>query len=464
MPATKSLQELREERDQLKKEILEVRKTYDARKAEGKKGDDLWGGPEGRSKFEGLDKRRVELDAEIKDIETEQRLYREDAEDRNDPSPPRYVDGINHTRETMEERARDRRLALRAWGAHGSSGFELDKETRNACGRLGFDPTQGNLPLMLSDTESYRSLQQAHQEGRARELLEKRSLSALQLTSGGALVGSTLVNAIELNMLYFGSIEAISEVILTDTGEEMSWPSADDTSNEGSMLGENQAVTSTDPTFAKTRWAAYEFSSDLVKAPRSLIQDAGAATGDMIGRMLGERVARGFNRKCTTGTGGSQPRGYVTSAGLGKTAASATAITRNEVVDLIHSVDVAYRGEGCRLVVHDLILAELRKLLDSQNRPLDLVQYDSAGQPRFKEGNYRIAVNNHQDSTLTTGQKVITFGDFTKGKIRRVRGIVVQRLVERYAEYNQIGFLTIVRQDYAVLGAGTDPIKYLKTA
>lgn len=466
MPVTKSLQELREERSQIKADILEIRKAYDVNKAAGKNGDELWGGAETRSKFEQLDDRRNALDAEIKSIETEERLYREDEEKRSDPSPARYVDGVNHRREAMEERALDRRLALRSWATFGTAGHVSDRRTMEACGRLGFDPRSGNLPLELSDTESYRSLQLAYREGRAQEHLEKRSLSALQLTAGGALVGSTLVNAIELNMLHYGSIEAISEVILTDTGEELGWPSADDTGNEGSMLGENQAVTPTDPNFARTRWGAYEFSSDLIKAPRALVQDGGAQFEPMVGKLLGLRIARGFNRKCTSGTGNSQPRGYITSASAGKTAASATALAAggSEILDLIHSVDVAYRREGCRLVVHDLILAELRKLKDSQNRPLDLVVYDAQGNARYRDGNYLIEVNNHQDSTLTASQKVAAFGDFSKGKIRRVRGIVIQRLVERYAEYNQIGFLTIVRQDYNVLDAGTDPIKYLVMA
>jgi HK97 family phage major capsid protein len=51
------------------------------------------------------------------------------------------------------------------------------------------------------------------------------------------------------------------------------------------------------------------------------------------------------------------------------------------------------------------------------------------------------------------------FGDLSKYKIREVRDIQVLRLVERYADYHQVGFLAFARYDGDLLNAGTAPVK-----
>jgi hypothetical protein len=56
-----------------------------------------------------------------------------------------------------------------------------------------------------------------------------------------------------------------------------------------------------------------------------------------------ERIGRGTNQHFTTGTGSSQPQGIVTGATTGVTAAGVAAITADELIDLVHSVDPAYR-------------------------------------------------------------------------------------------------------------------------
>ena len=48
--------------------------------------------------------------------------------------------------------------------------------------------------------------------------------------------------------------------------------------------------------------------------------------------------------------------------------------------------------------------------------------------------------------------------------IRRVAGVQVLRLVERYADFNQTGFLAFQRWDGQLVDAGTHPIKYFQHA
>ena len=70
-----------------------------------------------------------------------------------------------------------------------------------------------------------------------------------------------------------------------------------------------------------------------------------------ISRKFAERLGRIHNQHFTTGTGSSQPEGIVTGATSGVTAASATAFTADELIDLQHSVDPAYRNERSRYML-----------------------------------------------------------------------------------------------------------------
>ena len=63
--------------------------------------------------------------------------------------------------------------------------------------------------------------------------------------------------------------------------------------------------------------------------------------------MLGERIGRRMGRAFTIGNGAAGPQGIVVGSTLGVTAASATAVSMDELNDLIASVDNAYLQPGC---------------------------------------------------------------------------------------------------------------------
>jgi len=58
-------------------------------------------------------------------------------------------------------------------------------------------------------------------------------------------------------------------------------------------------------------------------------------------------------------------------------------------------------------------------------------------------------------------RKTIVFGRLDKYLVRRVREMSVLRLVERFADYGQIGFLGFARYDGQLIDAGANPVKYL---
>lgn len=260
-------------------------------------------------------------------------------------------------------------------------------------------------------------------------------------------------------MKYFGGAAAGAELVTTTTGAALPWPTNDDTSNVGYILGENTVTSNEgDLSFGQKTLGAYTFVSGPIRASLQLIQDSGVDIEAFLARKMGERLGRAQNAKFTTGSGSSQPQGYVTGLSTGKTTASATAITYDEIVDLVHSVDAAYRGTGrCQFKMHDLVLAYVRKIRDESGgagvgRPIwePSVQ---AGQPDTLLG-HAVTINNDQDSAITASKVTMAFGDFQSAfAVRRVVGGQLMRLTERYADYLQVGFIAYERADAIVQDA-----------
>jgi HK97 family phage major capsid protein len=211
---------------------------------------------------------------------------------------------------------------------------------------------------------------------------------------------------------------------------------------------------------------AYKYSSKSVLASVEFLQDSSINAMDFIGTQLAIRIGRIQNDEFTVGTGSSQPNGIVTAATTSSvTASGQTSCTYDNLVDVIHSVDPAYRRNG-RWMLHDSALKMIKKV--------KVLQYsgDLVGAPLWVPGvnslpntilEYPYTINQSL-ATVATGTKSLLFGDMSKYLIRDCREVTLIRLDERYADYHQVGFLAFARSDGDLLDAGTHPVKYMTQA
>jgi HK97 family phage major capsid protein len=272
--------------------------------------------------------------------------------------------------------------------------------------------------------------------------------------AGGYTVPEGFWNRVVERRKAFGGVQEVANVITTETGQDLPWMTNDDTSNVGAILSENTQISEQDVTFGTESLGAYLYTSKLIRVSYQLMQDSAIDIEGFLASKMGERLARIHNTHQTVGTGTGQPEGLVTGATTGKTTGNATAITYNEIVDLIHSVDPAYRGPGARFMFSDGVLAYLRKIVDDSGgsglgRPLwePSVQ---VGEPNTIHG-YPYTINQDMASTVATTNTTMLFGDFNAGYvIRDVKGLSVVRLDERYADYLQVGWFAYDRQDSLV--------------
>ena len=285
------------------------------------------------------------------------------------------------------------------------------------------------------------------------ETLDTRAQSSGTTTTGGYAVPQGFWSTVTETMKAYGGILAAAQVLTTDSGNQMPWPTVDDTSNVGAILAENTQITAQDITFGQNNLGAYTYTSKLILASLQFLQDTAIDAEAFIARQVGIRLGRALAAHLATGTGTGQPKGIAGSAGFatGKTGANGqtTSVIFDDLVDLIHSVDPAYRQTGtCKWVLADSSLKVIRKLKDGQNRPLwePSVQ---AGQPDTLLG-YGLVVDNGMP-TMAASAKSIAFGDIFSGLVvRQVSGGQLMRLTERYADYLQVGFFGFGRYDATI--------------
>ncbi len=190
-----------------------------------------------------------------------------------------------------------------------------------------------------------------------------------------------------------------------------------------SLIAENAQVGASDPTMAQVQLDAFKLGC-LIEISSELLMDAETSFNleNYLGDQIGSAIGRKANEFFAIGTGTAQPEGFI-NCGTGKTTASATAITLDEVISLIHSVDPAYRARGASFIANYLIWDVVRKLKDGDNRFL-WAPSAQLGVPDRLFG-YPVYSDPNMDSAVTTGKKTMVFGDISTLFIRYSGGLRV---------------------------------------
>jgi len=275
--------------------------------------------------------------------------------------------------------------------------------------------------------------------------LIRNTMSTTTGAEGGYTVATEVAQVVADALKSLGGMRSVATVIQTAMGNTINYPNSDGTTEEGEIVAQNTPASDADISFGVTPIDVYKYSSKVVTVPVELLQDAAVDIEAFVNTRCVARVGRITNKHFTVGTGTSQPKGIVTAATAGKvgtTGQTATVIV-DDLIDLEHSVDYAYREGGrCRWMMHDQTYKVVKKLKDTTGRPLFIPGYEGLGgrAPATLMG-YPITINNHMP-TMAANAKSILFGDFTNYIIRDVLGATeYQRYTDSaYAKKGQVGF------------------------
>jgi HK97 family phage major capsid protein len=278
---------------------------------------------------------------------------------------------------------------------------------------------------------------------------ESRALGVASPAAGGYLAPAQFDTQLRETILTYSNLLQNVQVINTDSGTTISWPTVNDTANIGAILAENTQVTEQDVAFGTAQVGAYKYTSKMVRVSMELLQDAAFDVEGYLRGALGERVGRIWNKHFTTGTGTNEPQGLVTGAVTGKVGAAGqvTTVTYDDLIDLIDSIDPAYQGNA-QFMMNAATRKAIRKLKDTTGAPLWQPSIQ-AGVPDQLLG-YRFIVNTDMPVPAANAKSIL-FGDFRAAYLaRQVLGFQVLRLNERYADFGQSAFLGFARADGVV--------------
>ena len=262
-------------------------------------------------------------------------------------------------------------------------------------------------------------------------------------SEGGYLVPDeyerTLVEALEEENMF----RQLAKVIRTSSGDRKIPVVA--TKGTASWIDEEGAYTESDDSFGQVSIGAYKVGT-MIKVSEELLNDSVFDLESYIAKEFARRIGAKEEEAFFTGDGSGKPLGILAATGgaeTGVTAASSTAVTADELIDLFYSLKSPYRRNAV-WVLNDSTIKAVRKLKDSTGQYLwqpSLV----AGTPDTLLG--RPMKTSAYMPVIAAGAKTIAFGDFSYYWIADRQGRSFKRLNELYAANGQVGFLGFQRVD-----------------
>jgi len=206
-------------------------------------------------------------------------------------------------------------------------------------------------------------------------------------------------------------------------------------------IAEAGAYSSVNPTLANEELKAYKLGG-VIQVSEELLQDEVFDLPTFLQNQAVLEFAKQEEAAFITGDGSGKPLGIedVTSVGgvstSGVSLSAAASITANELIDIYHNIDVAYRSNAT-WVTSDSMAILIRKLTDTDGQyvwqpGLQADQPDRLlGRPFEVSDSY---------TAVATGVRSIVFADLSYYVIADRLGASVKRLDELYAANGQVGF------------------------
>lgn len=269
------------------------------------------------------------------------------------------------------------------------------------------------------------------------------SLSIGEDSEGGYLAPDeferTLITTLEEENIF----RKLAKVIKTSSGDRKIPVVV--TKGSAAWLDEGEDFEESDSVFGQTSIGAYKLGT-MIKVSDELLNDSVFSIESYIATEFARRIGAKEEEAFIVGDGDGKPTGvFHTTAGgqLGVTAASATAITADEIIDLVYSLKAPYRKNAV-FIMNDATVKAVRKLKDGQGQYL--------WQPSLTAGTPDTLLNrpvftSAYAPTIAGGANTIAFGDFGYYWIADRQGRSFKRLNELFATSGQVGFLGSQRVD-----------------
>lgn len=259
----------------------------------------------------------------------------------------------------------------------------------------------------------------------------------IQLTQGnnGTIVPTTIANRIIKSVRDMVPFLQLSDVVYTNG--KLSVPVyGEDSTNyiKADYVDEGTELTDNIGKFTTIDLTGYVVGA-LALVSNKLKDNTDINVVDFVVNQVAESIAEKLEKEFVTG---STKIIGITSATKGITAASATAITYDELVSLKHSLKQRFRANA-RWIMNPATYTALCKLKDGN------------GQPYFKEDEYKIlglpVIESDSMPTIAASAKAIVCADLSGYTIKATKSVEIQVLREKFSTKNMLGVLAFGEYD-----------------
>lgn len=301
-----------------------------------------------------------------------------------------------------------------------------------------------NLKLNTLSDRKHEELKQEELEERAFEnyirsqcggIVEKRAGEQnLTMGNNGAIVPTTIANKIIVKVTEICTIfEKATRYSVKGTLKVPVWGKANDTHDIS--VGYQEEFTELVADMGK--FTSVDLSGYLVGAlgliGKSVANNADVDVVSFIIDLMARKIAEFIERECLNGTEG-KAEGALSTTNV-TTAASATAVTADELIDLQSSVKKVFQKNAYWIMNTETFKA-IKKLKDGNGRYL--LQDNITGEFPYMLLGKPVEVSDNMPE-MAAGNKAILYGDYSGLSVNMRENIQIQLLLEKYATKHAIG-------------------------
>lgn len=303
------------------------------------------------------------------------------------------------------------------------------------------------------------------EEKAAWRVIRQKALTNTTDTGGGFFVPEDFQASVIKKIANIAGVGAMVSHQATSR-DVLRWPTVNYTTDDidNSPLAmtwedEPDTSTSTDPSPIGSKSIQVKRARGLVLVDRELIEDSVVDVVSLLSGLIADKATVDQDRQFTVGAGGKKPEGFMTNSDISTiNSGSSGAFTFDGLMDLIHNLPDQYSGDAS-FMLKRLSLGAIRKLKDTQNRPL-WEPSQQAGMPSTLLG-YPVKANEHI-AAIAAGSKSAIFANFkTLYMVADKSGLAIQRLDEKYADTDQVGFIFRLRVGGGVIAPWAGKIQVL---
>ena len=302
----------------------------------------------------------------------------------------------------------------------------------------------------IEETREYKPEEQRAEETEEQRE-EKRFLDfvkgnerALDVANNGAIIPTHIANKIIDKVKELCPIYAMATVY--NVGGDLVFPVYDETTGN---IGAAYVDDMTELTEGTGKFTSVKLQNFIIgclaKVSKSLMNRNDFDLVNFIINKVAQAIAEFLGKQLILGTTGKMTG--ITSADVGVTTASGTAITADELIDLQMSLVESYQGNAC-WIMHKDTLKAIRKLKDTDGAYLLNKDMNNGfgwtllGKPVYIDENM---------DKIALSKVTVVYGDMSGLYVKLAQGVELQMLMEKYATQHAVGVCAYVEADSKIV-------------